>query len=212
VLYCTVTTNFPITTSQYDTTSSEVHTSLASINDTINHSLTYLITRGERATFCLDGVIDISLSSTPVNFLPSALSIVIPMLLEPPFFIVVQKFDVTLILAVLRNESEDFTDVLENDVVGLTVVTVGVITGLGVVVACHRADGLIVVASTTGFSGTGGRATRGFLVFCIILLLITVLEEVRVGLGMRPFDSINAIGSTVLAKSDSLHNPFSTIS
>ncbi|MBP6086332.1 hypothetical protein KA478_04050, partial [Patescibacteria group bacterium] len=203
---------FPITVSPYDTTSSDVPTSFASINDITNHSLTYLITRGDNETFCFDGVIEISLSNTHVNFLPSLFVIVIHIVLELHFFIVVPKLDTTPIFDVLRNVSDDFTVELENDVDAFTVVTVGVVTGLVTVGVCHSADGLTVVTNTTGFSGTGGNATNGLLVFCVIFLLMTLLVEVvRVALGISQFASINAIGSTVLAKSDSLHNPFSTI-
>jgi hypothetical protein len=82
------------------------------------------------------GVIDISLSNTPVYFLPFLSSIIIPIVLVPHFLIVDQKFDTTLIFQSFRNVSLDVV-LLLNDVaciLGGLVWVIGLI-GVGFVVA-----------------------------------------------------------------------------
>lgn len=82
------------------------HFSLASINDTTFPSLTCLITRGESETFCLLGVIVISLSSIPPNHFP-LLSVTLRMIvLDPHFCNAPPKLDTAEIFRFLRKFSE----------------------------------------------------------------------------------------------------------
>jgi hypothetical protein len=163
------------------------------------------------------GVIDISLSSTHVNFFPLASVMTIAIVLDHHFLILVPKFDTTLIVHVFRNELFVFTVLLENDVVAFTVLVVGVVTGFvgagTVVLAIGAVVATIVLSAGFATSGVGGSATITlFVLFFIILLLMILLVARFNAVGIVPSNSINAIGSTVLANNVSLQSHFSTTS
>jgi hypothetical protein len=154
------------------------------------------------------GVIDISLSSTHENFLPFASAITIAILLDHHFLMFVPKFDTTLTFHFLRKASDVLMLLLENEVVAFTVLTVGLVTGTVTFGGTVLVLATIVLVGIFITSAVGASGTNFLLVFLIIILLV----ESVVAVGIIPFHSINAIGSTVLANNVSLQSHFSTTS
>ncbi|MEI7477564.1 MAG: hypothetical protein WCJ81_03445 [bacterium] len=147
------------------------------------------------------GVTAISLSNVPANALPALSVRITPIVLEDHCLSVVPKFDTADIVHFFKKLSSVLSDALEIEDVALIATVAAGFTGAVVTTVFFG-------VTAVGLGVVGAVVTVDAARFFVMIVLTVGTASAGVN---QPF-SINAIGSTVLAKRRSLHNHFCTIS